>query len=300
MEVLERYAVRTMSFIMGTVFGVLAILIVLAMLVDLSQAATYNTFFNNVEQGPNSKSNPSLNVNGKGFSATKRSENSDSDEEIGEDGSESLTVQSNQPPSRTGGTIAAGSSEEKVQKDSSSGHPLFPMRFTVGVLTRSTNFDWGDPLADWKSSSSSDHRRGGIAGLTLYPLRDFGINGFIGSNPGGKPFYGADLQYIPFRFGIFGLDNLVEAGFLAGASTLGKGTTVYESKYRDRIDPTSRTSSDHTLVPSRTLKGTFHAGLHAGVNFGRRYGIVSTLRTNVTDRSVLRYWLADVGMSVRF
>lgn len=156
---------------------------------EVVSAATFNNIFNNVEQGANSASNPSLNVS---------------------DGK----ILKNEPtatpaaPAATPSTQAAAAADPKNEEN-----PFRHWRF--GFMGHAIG----------QRGQNLSQARDAVAGVSFstsyFFLKDFGISAFSGLSSTGKGFLGGELEFVPIRLTVFGFKDLVELGALAGASNLG-------------------------------------------------------------------------------
>lgn len=237
--------------LMGFLCGAAVVILGLFGLMRAVEAATYNVLFNNVEQGANSTSSPSVHVaDGKAV----RSEG-------GTPTTIPVTVESSPAaavapaPQQT-----VGASTENVVAPTQEHY----RRVRLALA--------GTVLGQRRSDLSNGTPWGGSLSASYFFLDDLGVNILVGWNPGRATLAGADLEFIPLHATFFGRPRFLEASALMGVSTLGR---------------------------SHDLWGSVHAGARATVNFSDRYGVSSTVRTNLTGRSSYDYVLAEVGLTVR-
>ena len=209
-----------------------------------ASAATYNWYFNNVEQGKNSEANPVLTTDGK-KTQKKR---------INEKGKETMTeVQG--PSSSVEGTSVV--KEKSLTEDDE-------RQWRMIVSASQSGYDMGQ--------ASQYSSPGGMFSAAYYFEKQIGINLFGGFLPKEEFFAGGELELIPLQLKVFDLDRFIEAGLMLGAMSLGK---------------------------TKTQDGTLHAGVRLNVNMGPRFGLSSTLRTNISGRANTRYYMSQLGLSYR-
>ena len=167
-------------------------------------AASFNYYFNNVEQGANSKASPVLNVGSKGIPTkaadaapenAAESPSSESQEYV----ESSLPSDSTPAKNETSGEIDLSGKESWVR---------------LGILTHSLGPD--------VSPFGENNRVGGTVTLGFFPLRDFGINAMAAVGSLEHFFYGAEFEAVPLRVSLFGLNHFIEGSALVGASSIGK------------------------------------------------------------------------------
>lgn len=246
-------------FVNGMVIGIATILLGLAVFSKWANAATYNMMFNNVEQGPNSTANPKVTVIG-GKATKSAGTDTENAADVGNP-TENATPNGAVAPAVAG--AASESTAATIAKLEEQAHR--PVR--LGFLANSLNVE----------NSGLTNRVGGTLSLGFFPLKDFGVNTFIGTSPNApQAYYGGEVEFIPVRAGIFGWKDALEIKTMVGASTLGRG------------------------MGTQGERGSMHGGLGATVNFGDRYGVTAEMRTNLSNRSDYKYWLANAGLVVRF
>ena len=114
---------------------------------------------------------------------------------------------------------------------------------------------------------------GGMLEFTYFPMDSFGMSLFGGAGSKKNYFYGAELDLVPLKISLFDMKNFVELTGLMGISSLGKEINT---------------------------KALGHIGGRLSVNFGERYGLTASYRTNITERSRYRMQMADLGYLIRF
>ena len=243
------------------------------------QAASYNVFFNNVEQGANSTSSPSLQVSdGK---AQKKADQA------------SVATGPGAPGTQSG--IPASDFTDTLPHQEISPETVAKANLTPGVTVAQppvpqvyaedqfrhfrlalSGLNIQNP--QWNSNAGT---YGGMLTASFFPLRDLGFSlygaGNANSTGGHGLVYGGDVEVVPLHLSIFGSHNAIEAGALIGASNI---NTFNLSTFSDTW-------------------GTVHAGARLTFNFGDRFGITTAVRTNLTDRSLFHYVMAEAGLTLR-
>ena len=250
-------------YIFGTLLGSLSIAVAL-------HAATYNVFFNNVEQGEHSVSNPSLHVSDGKVTKNAGTTQAESVQTPLAESNNSNLIQTPTSDAATATQIPSGSSTTTVANITSNQTSQQRRMFRFGLLGHGLSED--SKYTQFESSS----RWGGTIEAGFFPLRDFGVNFFTSANPSTSDssaqfFYGGEVEFTPFRLNVFDLPNFIEASVFVGASNLGSNEGLW---------------------------GTVHVGPRISINFGDRYGITSALRVNLTDRSQFSYLMGEAGFVV--
>jgi hypothetical protein len=251
-------------FLNGVVVGALLFLAGLwgfLSMMEWATAATYNVYFNNVEQGANSTAAPTLHISDSkpvGAQPTSVSETRDPAAEP----SAAEPNKASEPKASESQLPVGASTAARIEALSESSNRWFRLSF-LGT----SNLSGSDPRDD-----QGGKKAGAMLMGSIFPLRDFGINAFAGVAPAGKGYYGGELEFDPLHLGLFGLDHLIDAGFVVGASSMGQ---------REGFD-------------------IVHSGVRMAVNFGPHYSIVGGLRTHLNQGEGDRDWLADAGVSIRF
>lgn len=163
-----------------------------------SEAATFNYIFNNVEQGENSTSSPSIVVDG---------------EKITKNNGEAVTTSS----------LAAGSS---VSPESNFSRPLKYRLMAMGSIINnrsSENISFQSTKHDikglnWEDRSTANATLSG----SVFTGRDMAIGAFWVNQKKEKAHYGAEMEFIPVRVAVLGKYDFIETGILLGASTIGR------------------------------------------------------------------------------
>ncbi len=138
----------------------------------------------------------------------------------------------------------------------------------VGTGESSENLDWGGSGTHWAQGF------GGGVSLSFLPSRHFGLTFFGGmanrsSQAYGGSFYGgAELELLPFRLSLFGIEDFLELGVTSGASTISAATSNI---------------------------GTIHLGVRTNFNFG-----ADDFFLTAGGRGNYGYFLADLGAGWRF
>ena len=193
----------TWPYLMGVLVGSLIVFGGLAIFATALRAATYNTFFNNVEQGANSTANPTLNV-------------SDAKAKPIATSSEPAAVESESAPKTLIPTTTA-----QVQAPAAVPSEFSRHRLRFGLLANSS--------ANLDSYSGNERQIGGSLSATYFVIDDLGLSAFGGMNSNTRGFFGGELEVVPIHVGIFGLRNLLEVGLLFGTSNLGTNIGTWGS-----------------------------------------------------------------------
>lgn len=185
---------------MSRTFGMI-IWLVLASLAAwgcLAQAATYNFYFNNTEQGDNSTATPTVTMSGdKSKPSAERTP-----------GAPALAGVPAPAPASAAPTVAAHESHTALSPGEIPAPEFRHCRITGGLANKS---------GAW----------GGSANLGYFFTREFGINAFGGGfgqnylNGNDTRFFGgAELEVTPIRITVGRIDNLIDIGGLLGVSTI--------------------------------------------------------------------------------
>lgn len=243
---------RGLSFLSGLLFGMIVALGALFLASEWVYSATYNVMFNNVEQGPNSTANPTLQVSG---SDVKKNPGVGAVPEVKTDLS---------PPAPQPEAQSVAQAPEPIDPE---GKQKLPWR--MEFLGQSTGFGTAG------LGKREDRVLGGSLGISYFPIRDLGITlkGGLTQTSDSNFYWGGDLEFVPVRVGLFGQKDFLQTGLILGASTIGKSDDYW---------------------------GSVHGGVRASVHFAERFGILAGIRTNLSDRNVLSYTMAEAGLTVRF
>jgi hypothetical protein len=201
---------NTIWFLNGMLAGGAVFLIglwgLLAMM-EWATAATYNVFFNNVEQGPNSTASPTLHITGSKPEAQPASVSQP----------ETPTVEAPQNP-------VIESPKVEAPKTSVTPAPISETRATVADVSDvgPKYFRAAFVATSFFSPGESAANRpiGAAIRASFFPLRDFGISAFAGAVSGRPAYFGGELEFEPIHLGLFGVDRFVEVGTVVGASSI--------------------------------------------------------------------------------
>lgn len=229
--------------VLGFVVGVAMITSLLAMFATAVKAATYNSIFNNIEQGPGSTASPTIQVSD---GLTKKPP--------AQSQAPTLPAAAEPVPSTAAEAALAPAA------DASSG----ARRFRLGLL--------GHMMGQNVNELKKPMLGGGTLSAAYFPIRDLGVSAFGGTGGHKNSFVGGEVELVPVRLTLFGLDHFIEAGALAGVSTLGRNYGHF---------------------------GSVHAGGRVTVNFGPQIGLTAGIRTNLTGRTDFTYTMAEAGLAVR-
>ncbi len=183
-------------------YGILVAAGILAMRGAL-HAATYNFYFNNTEQGPNSTASPMVTVNGEGKPST-------------------ISPPVDKSEERTGSTLT------QEQRD---GIASFFKKFRFGIgwnnaktkQSAAYNYVTESGMGLGSSNEYEDELEGFGANLGFSFNSYFGLEAFVtslrytGSNMGAVVF-GGGLEVTPVRLSLFGAEDVVSLSALGGAS----------------------------------------------------------------------------------
>ena len=218
-----------------------------------AQAASFQYIFNNVEQGPNSNTSPSIVVDGEKI---KKSEPN--------------------PPTAIQAPESHSSTQNIAQTPEEGENLKLRLMAMGNRVSQGLTGDWSHTKSEMKTLA-----QGGQSNTTLslagsvFVQKDIALTGFwLPGRNSQRSHLGGEMEFIPVRMAVLGKENLIELGFMLGASTLGREEAV------------------------RT--GTIHAGARLNVNFHKHLGITSALRTNVSERSTYHYSMAEAGLAYNF
>lgn len=225
-----------------------------------SDAATFQYIFNNIEQGAGGTSNPSIVVDGN--KAVKRPD------------AVPVPINDNSP------TQDVTSNTSVAQENFSS---QIPYRFRLMALGNYTNLS-SKQDSSWAAAKRDMHQLGwdnhsqatpALAG-SIFIDRDVALTAFwaLKKQQSRTSTYGGELDFTPIRVAVLGNTDFIEIAALLGASNLG-----------------------HEEL---NKAGTLHAGGRVNVNFHRKLGITSAVRTNLSDRNTFRYSMAEAGLTYKF
>jgi hypothetical protein len=161
--------------------------------------ATFNTIFNNVEQGPGSTSNPVLNVtNGKPTTpatsaSTQSSSHSSSPVDLGSQVELAPQVASSELPQTT---IANGEL------------PFRRFRLNVsGTVMKALH----------ESTHPENKFTGGSLGLSYFLDKDVGFRAIVGGQEGRRsPLLMGEFEFLPLRASLFRMEDFMELGVIFG------------------------------------------------------------------------------------
>jgi hypothetical protein len=229
--------------------------------ITLSQAATFQYIFNNIEQGEGGTASPSIQVNGS---------------EVKKNGV--VTTASDPAPTPSAPSAAnANTMTTEMAEMVLAETPKHRFR-VIGSGTRmsySTGKGFGNITRDVERLGRSDSSLSAALALTYWTSPDIGFTAFWWAPTGRtENVFGGEMEFVPVRVAVLGKTDFIEAGLLGGASQMGKKEL---RKF-----------------------GTFHVGGRLSVNFHRHLGITSSVRTNLTDRATYQYTQADLGLAYRF
>jgi hypothetical protein len=210
--------------------------------VSLTRAESYNFFFNNVDQGPNSKSDAKVIVNSQPEKERTR-------------------------PSETAAPAPTSSPVDAKPDPSASAS-------TVELRPKSKHFQ-ADITAFMTASSRSElsGRPGWLVSFGWYPIKYLGIRGYggmtfgqgymsrfngdllLGDGSTSRFVLGADLDVVPFHVSLFGVEDWLSLGAFVGASSL-------------------------AFEPGEPIT-LGHVGARARVRLGEHFGAVAVAKFNV-------------------
>lgn len=171
----------------------------------VAHAATYQTIFNNVEQGAGGSASPSISVNGQ---AVRKN---------------GLPVIAESSPV----VEAPVSSMESVDVDEVAPASFYRFRFLAAGsrVTQSAGSAWSSTQGDLRGLRDMQGGATASLALTIQASRDIGFTGFwIAPGATGRQALGAEMEFIPIRVAVLGNTDFIEIGGLLGGSTLGKET----------------------------------------------------------------------------
>lgn len=175
--------------------------------------------------------------------------------------------------------VILSSQEQNVP---SVGNPALPFKYRLMLLGNqlSRSQDGGTGYSaireDLKEGTSKEKRNKSNLSLagSIYLTKNLAATGFWARNRSSGGYWGGELEYTPIRLEVLGASDFVELGILAGGSSMAKDTI------------------NKTVV--------MHAGIRASVNIFKHLGITSAIRSNITDRKLSRYTMAEAGLAYRF
>lgn len=232
----------------------------------LAGAATYNLYFNNVEQGDNSTATPSVSLstdaNGKVVEAKK------------DPGTPEATPPAPAEETPAPATTPAPTAQSTAMVNTTSSTANYKWRAIVstGILNESSGGYFNDPYVshsgDGGYSSYNYYYNDGVSfngSLGYFPLEYMGFNAFVGVAD--KLYGGFELEITPIKFNFFGFKDALEIGGMVGIST---------------------------LAAAQGNVASAHLGLRAGWNFGERWLLSANVRGNAGFVS------GDAGLGMRF
>jgi hypothetical protein len=246
----------------------------------VAYGATYNFYFNNTEQGPNSTATPHVTVTdgnltgaeSKTMMGPKKPESEEDKEEVPAPAPAAAAAPAPAPAAAASSVAVAPAVEPEGP------HPVSHLRLLVGggfVAPKETvNYPgYSDPFGN--SSGAYSYRShqihpGAKFELGFFGTRDVGLNFFGGgySDSYDRPhgFGGAELEIQPVHVSIGKAYDLINFGIMVGATTLG------------RVD-------DNWVAA--------HAGARLQFNIGDGWGFAATTRAN------LGFYAADGSLVIR-
>lgn len=227
-----------------------------------AHAATYNFYFNNTEQGDNSTATPNMTVTDDG--------------KVFKTGMPVDTAKKDAAPSAVQApALLAPASESSARLSAVAENPnpsVQHWRFSVGLSAMqeygdSNNFSHEHPAEPGVSVSFFFNK---YVGLTLFgaklPTEDFMPNRWA---------FGLEAEVLPFHITVAGVENFLELGVIGGvlAEHQDNGDAVTQTFYN-----TSSTTTTTDTYNSEYWKYRAEGGLRMNLNFGRNWGIISSLR----------------------
>lgn len=231
--------------------------------------ATYNFYFNNTEQGPNSTASPSLSVvDGKpSSSGAQKTVTNLTEGDAPAAKTEVPAVASAQAPA-----VAKTASSTHVEPKSDDDSHFWRFGLSAGFVGWQDSGSVNGPY--YGGGSPTNNRGVALLSLGLFPAREIGLNLFAGIRSSGFDdnvtpiFGGAEIEIVPLKISIFRATHLLEFAALGGVS---------------KLTPTSE--GVHV-----------HVGARATINLGERWGIMAAGRISPSTPSVL---MADAGLIFR-
>ncbi|OFZ83189.1 MAG: hypothetical protein A2583_01880 [Bdellovibrionales bacterium RIFOXYD1_FULL_53_11] len=234
----------------------------------VAMGATYNFYFNNTEQGPNSTASPSLSVSGDGMANGQKPTTLPN-------ASPTPTAEASPAPEAAKPQAAAadqaGASVAAAPEPPSGKHWLIGAKMSLAFQTM------GEKHADM-SHEGPFANYGGVVGIGYQFTKDLGINAYGGGTRVNdafpyrgtvhKPafFAGGELEVMPVRISLGRFEDLLQFGAMIGASSF-------------------RRSEENI--------GSLHAGLRLNLNFGHGWGLSTAVRGN------LGYLQSEAGLLIR-
>ncbi len=251
------FAIRKETIVVISIF-----VIMLLVSAKFSKAASYNFFFNNVEQGANSTASPTLTVDGKKVKEKSAQQIKQEDGEIPTESTPESATEKNGTTSSDGAVIPQESASIK----------RLPQK-TEPKFRALVSGAWFSQAPSLSSNLKRQDSQGASLTVTLTPLKYLGFSFLVGQTYGidkGFQHLGAEVELTPLHVGLFGFDNLLEAGVMAGAmaSNENKSGKV----------------------------GRLSLGARAALNFGGDWVLNASYRANVIAHN--RY--AELGLGYRF
>jgi hypothetical protein len=201
----ERFK-KLSSFTLGTLAGLTLAVWILVLVSQFAKAATFNNYFNNVEQGPNSVSNPTLTVSGGAV------ENKKSATALQPDTQESTAPIPTQPV--VAEQIGPGNqSNQAITAINATQPEVSPWRLGLFVETLGT-----------KDQDKNQRSKGGLLSLSYTLNSSFSVSALGAALTEKKSYYGAEAEITPIHLSLFDARDLLDLGLLVGGTSLGKGT----------------------------------------------------------------------------
>lgn len=250
--------------ITGIFILVTLIVIELYTFTQIVEAATYNVFFNNVEQGANSTSNPQLQISdGKVKKQT-------------EDAPAATTPTTNNTEDTNVTQRPVGSSESS-DKPVIASEESKTRKFRFGLMGHVSRINSLD--SNYFNYNREFTSRGANISLAYFPMKEMGISLYTGFSAlsgryvedASANYLGLDMEIVPLRIALFGLEDFIKISGLIG------GVTNYH------------------WDTSRAL-----IGAKVGVQFGPRVELAAGVKTNLTDRKTYKETMLDAGIQFHF
>ena len=229
-------------------FIVLAVSLTVAELA--ARAATYNFYFNNTEQGDNSTAAPKVTV-GEDKPATK--------------------AETSAPAVSAAAVPAPSESKVTASELAESPKPATQhWRFSLGLSAMqefgaSDSFSPEHPAEPGMSVSFFFNK---YVGLTLFgaklPTEDFSPNRWA---------FGLETEVLPFHITVAGIENFLELGVIGGVLAEHQDDSQVQGFYN-----TSAVSTSVNSYSTDYWKYLAEGGLRMNLNFGRNWGVISSLR----------------------
>ncbi|NCN26698.1 hypothetical protein GW915_03915 [bacterium] len=242
-----------------------------------SGAADYNFYFNNTEQGDNSTNTPSMSVNGKPVTVENEQKIEGAE---GESESIQPEILPPAPMNQTGVTMPVVDRKPRPKYFRAMLGILAPIKAPEAAGQADGFFDQQYQPGDEDSASM-------MLSFGVMPLKYLGFNVFASGYSAGTDngTIGAEVEVNPIHVGLFGFEDTLELGAMAGVWNL--------SRVRHEEDFIGTTRK-------KEKSATGFVGARVGLNFGKEAATKASWIVSTEFRASQDHQLANLGIGLKF